>query len=213
MKTDELLGLLAADATPVPRNAAEKRLGLALLVGLGLAFVWVAETLGVRPDLAEVARTGMFWGKVGMPLMTGLVGATLVWRLGHPGQRPGAWGWLVLLPVALLWLLAGWDMAQATAAQRQDMVFGDTWRVCSFNIVVTSLPAGVMLFWALRGLAPTRPVLAGAAAGWLAGAVAATVYSLHCPEMEAPFLAVWYVLGMVVSAALGALAGARMLRW
>jgi hypothetical protein len=70
-----------------------------------------------------------------------------------------------------------------------------------------------MLFWALRGLAPTRPVLTGAAAGWLAGAMAAMVYSLHCPEMEAPFLAVWYVLGMLASAGLGALAGTRLLRW
>ena len=213
MKTEELLGLLAADATPVPRHAAEKRLGLALLAGLGLAAMWVMETLGVRADLAQVAATGMFWGKVGMPALTGLVGAVVVWRLAHPGLRAGWPGWLALLPVLLLWSLAGWDMSQATVAERQQMVFGGTWRVCSFNIVVTALPVGVMLFWALRGLAPTRPVLTGAAAGWLAGAVAAMVYSLHCPEMEAPFLAVWYVLGMAMSAGLGALAGARLLRW
>jgi len=56
-------------------------------------------------------------------------------------------------------------------------------------------------------------VLTGAAAGWLAGAVGACVYSLHCPEMAAPFVAIWYVLGMGMSAALGALAGRHWLRW
>ena len=47
---------------------------------------------------------------------------------------------------------------------------------------------------------------AGAAAGWLAGGVGAAAYALHCPEMDAPFLAVWYVLGMCVPTALGAVA-------
>ena len=41
----------------------------------------------------------------------------------------------------------------------------------------------------------------------------ALVYTLHCPEMEAPFLAVWYLLGMLIPAAAGALLGPRLLRW
>ncbi len=93
------------------------------------------------------------------------------------------------------------------------MLLGQTWRVCSLNIVLTALPLGLGLFWALRGLAPTRPSWSGAAAGWLAGALAALVYSLHCAEMAAPFLAAWYVLGMAACAGLGAALGARSLRW
>jgi hypothetical protein len=31
--------------------------------------------------------------------------------------------------------------------------------------------------------------------------------------MEAPFLAVWYVLGMLIPAGAGALLGRRVLRW
>lgn len=213
MKTDELLGLLAADATPVPRHSAEKRLGVALLVGLALAYLWVAEWLGVRANLASLASIPMFWGKLGMPAFTALAGAVVVWRLAHPGVRTGGAVWWAALPVALMWLLAGWVWMQAPAVARPGLVLGDTWRVCTFNIVVTALPVGVMLFWALRGLAPTQPVMTGAAAGWLAGALAAMVYALHCPELDAPFLAVWYVLGMVASAGLGALAGARALRW
>jgi hypothetical protein len=39
------------------------------------------------------------------------------------------------------------------------------------------------------------------------------VYALHCPEMAAPFLGIWYVLGMAIPAVLGAAVGSRMLRW
>ena len=56
-------------------------------------------------------------------------------------------------------------------------------------------------------------VLDSAAAARFAGAAAAFAYAFHCPEMQAPFLAVWYVLGMLIPAAVGAALGQRMLRW
>ena len=76
-----------------------------------------------------------------------------------------------------------------------------------------AVPLFCALLWAMRGLAPTRPALAGAAAGWLSGAVAALTYALHCPELGAPFLGIWYPLGMLIPAAAGALIGVRLLRW
>jgi hypothetical protein len=36
---------------------------------------------------------------------------------------------------------------------------------------------------------------------------------LHCPELGAPFIAVWYVIGMFIPALAGALLGPRVLRW
>ena len=65
----------------------------------------------------------------------------------------------------------------------------------------------------MRGLAPTQTRLAGAAVGLLAGAIGAMAYTLHCPEMGAPFLAIWYVAGVLVPTVAGALLGPRMLRW
>jgi hypothetical protein len=62
-------------------------------------------------------------------------------------------------------------------------------------------------------MAPTRLRLAGAAGGLAAGAAGALVYTLHCPELAAPFLASWYVLGMLIPTAAGALLGPRLLRW
>ena len=50
-------------------------------------------------------------------------------------------------------------------------------------------------------------------AGFAAGATAALVYCLHCPEQAAPFLGVWYLLGMLIPTATGALLGDKLLRW
>jgi len=47
----------------------------------------------------------------------------------------------------------------------------------------------------------------------LAGALATLVYALHCPESAAPFMAVWYVLGIAIPTVAGALLGRRVLRW
>jgi len=116
-------------------------------------------------------------------------------------------------PVVAMWALAAIVLFGAEPDQRVGLILGKTWFVCPFLIALLSLPTFGGALWAMRGLAPTRPALAGAAAGLLAGAVATTVYALHCPEMGAPFLAIWYLLGMSMPATLGALLGPRLLRW
>jgi hypothetical protein len=65
----------------------------------------------------------------------------------------------------------------------------------------------------MRGFAVTRPALGGAAAGLLAGAAGSVVYCFHCPELAAPFIGTWYVLGMLIPTALGAVIGPLVLRW
>jgi hypothetical protein len=65
----------------------------------------------------------------------------------------------------------------------------------------------------MRGLAPTRLRWAGAGGGFAAGAAAALVYSLHCPELAAPFVGMWYLLGMAIPMGVGAALGPRLLRW
>lgn len=47
--------------------------------------------------------------------------------------------------------------------------------------------------------------------GWRA--VGALVYALRCPEMAAPFLGIWYLLGILIPTALGAMLGPPLLRW
>ena len=65
----------------------------------------------------------------------------------------------------------------------------------------------------VRGLAPTRPRMAGLAAGVFAGSLAALGYALACPEVSITFVAVWYSLGIALSGLLGCALGGRILRW
>ncbi|CAN7290058.1 NrsF family protein [Caballeronia sp. LjRoot31] len=78
--------------------------------------------------------------------------------------------------------------------------------------MILSAPTFIAVFWAMKGLAPTRPVIAGAAASLLSGAQAVLVYTLYCVEMTIPLWAVWYVLGRLVPTVLGGFPGPGVLR-
>lgn len=213
MKTDDLIKLLAADTLPVQRRAAPRRLALALVAGLPLAAAIMLLDYGVRRDLAQAMLLPMFWMKLMFPAVVSAAAFVALQRLARPGVRPGA-SWLgIAVPVLLLWLMAGAVLATAPAETRAALVLGQTWRTCSASIAWISLPIFVAVLIALRGLAPTRPSWTGACAGAVAGGAGAAVYALHCPELQAPFLAVWYVLGIAVPVVTGALLGPRLLRW
>jgi hypothetical protein len=116
-------------------------------------------------------------------------------------------------PVLMLWLLAVSVWLAAAPTQRAELIFGATWKTCPFNIALISVPLFAATLWVVKGLAPTRLALGGAGAGLLAGALSALVYALHCPESTAPFIAIWYSLGIAIPALAGALLGPRILRW
>lgn len=213
MKTDELIALLAAAEGPVDRHALARRLGLALLGGVVCALLLTIAIYGVRGDLAEVARTPLFWAKVALPGSLALLGIGLTQRLARPGVKGGALWALLGLPLVLVWAGAAISLTGAPVEARADLIFGRTWRTCPLNIALLSAPSFIAVFWALRGLAPTRLRQAGAAGGLLAGATATLVYCLHCPEMGVPFWGLWYLLGMLLPTVLGALLGPRLLRW
>ena len=80
-------------------------------------------------------------------------------------------------------------------------------------IALVSLPLLVAAVLIVRHFAPTRLRFTGAVLGLFAGAMAALVYTLHCPELSPAFLVVWYSLGMLIPAAVGAALGERLLRW
>jgi hypothetical protein len=213
MKTDELISLLAADTAPVARGATSRRMTLALATGLPVSAAIVGGLYHFRPDLAAAMQLPMFWFKLlfGVAVAAASFGALL--RLGRPGVSLGARWLAIVAPVLLVWLVAAIVLAQAPAGARAALVLGDTWRSCTASIAFISLPVFVAALRALSTLAPTRPGWAGACAGAFAGGTAAAVYAFHCPELEAPFLAVWYVLGIAVPVAAGAWIGPRVLRW
>lgn len=213
MRTDELVSLLAAGVSPVPAHTAARRLAIALGWGvLGAAMLMIAG-LEPRTDLLQVAVLPMFWIKLAFPAAFAVAACVAVQRLSRPGVRVGAAWAALVLPIAALWSMAAAVLLNAAPEARLPLVLGSTWRTCSLSIAMLSLPVLAAVFWALKGLAPTRLALSGALAGWLAGSVGALVYALHCTEMQAPFLGAWYVLGMAMPTFAGALLGPRLLRW
>ena len=213
MKTDELISLLAAGAAPVPRRAASTTIAVAMAAGILLAGLMMLLTMGARPDLGQAILSPTFWIKV--LFAAAVAGASFValTRLARPGVNARASAIAITVPVLLLWLLAIAAYASTPLPERAAMVWGQTWRVCTLNIALISVPIFVAAFFALRQLAPTRLTQAGACAGALSGAASAAIYAFHCPETALPFMALWYVTGIAVPVSVGAWLGPRVLRW
>ena len=213
MKTDALIAMLAQGEAAVAPHAVERRLAATVGAGLALALVAVLAGLGARADIASAVHLPMFWWKLVVPLAVLALAFAAARRLASPGRSAGPALALAGVLLALLWAAAGVDLAAAPAASRRALLLGHSALACVALIALLSLPILAALFVALRALAPTRLGAAGAAAGALAGGIAAAAYALHCDEMALPFLAAWYVLGMAVPAALGAMLAPRFLRW
>jgi len=213
MKTEDLVTWLAADAVPVSHPAQARRFVVTLALGAGMALVLMLVLFGPRPDLVQAAMLPMFWLKLAFPASLVLAAAVGVKRLGHPGMRLGRVAIGVAAPVAAIWLMSTIVLMKAAPEGRSALIWGTSWKECPLSIAALAVPALLAAFWAVRQLAPTRVRLAGAAAGLFAAAAGALAYALHCPEMEAPFLGVWYVVGMLIPTAAGAMLGPRWLRW
>lgn len=213
MKTDDLIAMLAHGVAPVDHRAPVQRFHYALVFGAFGALIVMLWAYGLRSDLAQAVAWPMFWTKLAFPLAIAAPAVVLTLRLSRPGMPLGR-VWLALpLPWLGITVLAIAALANASPEARLPLVMGKTWLSCAFNIAGVSTPVLVGMLWAVKGMAPTRPALAGACAGLASAGVGAAVYTLHCPEVEAPFLAIWYTLGMLIPTALGALIGSKLLRW
>jgi hypothetical protein len=105
------------------------------------------------------------------------------------------------------------ELIQVPRAEWMVRLAGAHWYLCVFNMVLMSLPILAALLIGLRFGAPTRPALAGAGAGLLSGALAASLYIAHCPDDSPLFVAAWFTLAIAIATVIGAMAGPRVLRW
>jgi len=212
MRTVDLIDLLARDTQPRPPGAATRKLLTALAAGGVVSLALVILGLHCQP-LEEAVRQPWFWMKAGYTGLLTIAALVTVRRLSAPGTRLKAAPLVVALIVLVILVLGAGQIFSAAPARRLDLWLGHTWKVCPPLILLLALPIYAALVLALRNLAPTRPRHAGAAAGIAAGALAATLYGLHCPEQAAAFVATWYTLGIAAAAAFGALTGRWLLRW
>jgi hypothetical protein len=211
MKTNDLIGLLAQGAGPAVRVRPLLRLLPAMAAGLAAAALLSIGLFGLVP--AHMLATPALWVKLGYGALLVVAAGWLAARLAVPLSHWRAPVWslaCITAGMAVLGLLA---LVAAAPGARAAALLGSSWARCPLIIPAVALPALAAALWALRGMAPTRLRAAGFAAGLLAGALGAIGYSLHCPEQSLTFVAIWYSLGVLASAGLGAWLGPRALRW
>ena len=211
MDSNELIEALVADlGKPGPSLSSLwwGAVGLAVVLAGFLFFVLI----GPRPDYAA-AETPRFIFKFVVTITLGLVAFRLVRKLSYPGE---AWhdAALHLAAVPAL-LLVG--IAIELLLLPQDVWFtklvGTNNLICLTYVPLMGIGPLAAFIAALRYGAPTRPALAGAVAGLLAGGLAAAFYAAHCTDDAPLFVATWYTIGITGLAVVGAVAGNRFARW
>lgn len=211
MKTAELIEMLARSAGPAPRAVAARRLVPAALAGALLSAALALAVLGPVPW--ALYATPAPWLKLAYAGALAAAAGWLAARLGRPVPRLKGPRVAVLAVLGAMAALGAAALLAAPPGDRMTALLGHSALTCPWNVAVLSLPALLAALWALRGLAPTRPRAAGFAAGLLAGAVGALGYALSCEETSPAFVAVWYTLGVLLTAGLGAALAPRLLRW
>ncbi len=211
MKTEKLLEALVADRATA-RKTVPRALAAALAFGGLASLVLFLIDLGVREDIAQALSTWRFDLKVGLVVLALVLAFRLCVAMSrpvlptHPGRR--------LLPLAVLAAIAVViELVAIPSPSWGTRLVGTNSLVCLVAIPMLAMAPLVAVLLTLRSGAPASPALAGAAAGFLAAASAATLYAFHCFDDSPLFVMTWYVLATLPVVGLGALAGYRLLRW
>ena len=212
MKTENLIAALVADGPSIETPIARK-VALALACGFALSAALFFWQLGWRPDIGEARGTLPFLFKF---VVTGALlvpAAILVTRLARPDATPGLWGCTLLIAPLLLVAGSSADLIASPSNVWTTKLIGTHAAACVTLIVLLStLPLAALLF-ALSEGAPAEPRITGAVAGIAAGALAATLYAMHCTDDSPLFVATWYTIGIGIMALAGSVLGERLLRW
>jgi hypothetical protein len=213
MNTQQLIETLSNDVPRVAPHMLAKRIGIGIAAGSLVATVLVAAELGVRPDLRVAMHGFSFWMKWAYTISLGVGAGYTVAQLARPTADSLRALWVLVIPVLILMGIGIGELAGTPSAKWLAMWLGGSWMICPWLVLTLAAPIFVGLLWSFRQFAPTRLRAAGASAGLAAGAWAATIYCLHCPETSAMFVLTWYSLGIIAAAGAGALLGPRLMRW
>ena len=212
MDTNELIKALAADTRPPAASLSSVWWGAAGLAIVLAAAVFFA-TLGPRPDIAAAAETPRFLFKFVVTITLAVSAFGLARALSRPGET-----WRKAMP----YLAAAPALLAMAVIVELIVLPPDTWSakligtnsiVCLTFIPLIGIGPLAIFLLALRHGAPTRPALAGAVAGLLAGGIAATFYAAQCTDDSPLFVATWYTIAIAGLALVGAAGANRFVRW
>jgi hypothetical protein len=186
-------------------------LALTALVGFAVALALVVIGVGVRPDIGAARMPVMM--KALFSALAAAVMLPVAVRLMRPG-RPLGWRiGAVILFLSICVIATVVALMGEEPSERMQAWMGGGFPWCVVVIPLLAAPTAASILWLMRALAPTRLMMAGAAIGAFSGGVGAMAYAMYCPVDSVAFVTTWYVVAIAICAVLGAVIGARVLRW
>jgi len=212
METDQLIRAIAADnrRKTLPLDAAWLAAALLAILTAGAVFL---VALGPRADALASLETARFTFKFVVTLALAATAFRLLRGLSRPdGSARALAPWLLAAPLLLVVAVA-LELVAVPASDWATRLIGTNSLVCLTFVPMIGIGPLAIFLLVLRHGAPTRPAIAGAAAGLVAGGLAAAFYAAHCPDDSPLFVATWYSLAIAGLTAVGALLGPRIARW
>jgi len=213
MKTELLIEMLARGAHQEKRTSPWRVLFLGIGGGIFLSMTMMIITLRVNSEFLALLTNPNFLTKIAYVSTYVLIAFTSLIAVSMPGAKVKLHFRRLALPFVAISCIALLAFVDAEPALRADLIFGQTWSVCAVLIALLSMPVFTLTLMGMKELAPTNLTLAGAVCGLFSGAAGALVYCVHCPEVEVPFVAIWYTLGMMIPMVIGYFLGPKVLRW
>jgi hypothetical protein len=213
MRTDDLIAMLGTNVEPVDQRQVGRTVWMAVGISAAVALGAMLLLFGIRADLEATGAVIFLLLKLAFTLALLVPASIYLLRLARPGGERNIRMVFVAAPFVAIILLGAISLAFAPISYWDDMIVGDRWLECLLSIPVIAIVPFAVIVWALRRMAPTDLVRAGALGGLIAGAVSATGYALHCSDDSLPFVALWYGGTVAICTAAGALLGPRLLRW
>jgi len=203
----QVMELTAREPSPTRAQLSRQHrfvLCIVMLVPLLVFMAWGGIRVGPRPDRL-VLQTAL--GSTVLAIGVAIVG---IGRGRSMLGRPRAWllSQVLLTPVLLL----GWRVL--TSARYPNMMV--QWvdrpglRCFTLSLILALVPL-LGLLWLRRGTDPVHPRLTAAAFGAAVGAFAWVLVDLWCPVGYVPHLLLGHVLPLLLSIALSALLGSRII--
>jgi hypothetical protein len=212
MDTDQLIRTLAADNSRRAQPVGVV-LALALLAAAPLSIAMFFMMLGVRSDVMTAMHNPFFDLKFVVTLALAISAIIVSLHLSRPEALLRGWALLLLIPAGILAAGIGSEMMLPQRLPMMTRLVGHNSRVCMTAIPLMSMPLLAGSLIGLRHGAPSRPAVAGAIAGMMSAGLAATLYASHCTDDSPLFVVTWYSIATAAVAAIGALAGSRVLRY
>jgi len=212
MDTSELIRTLAAD-TQRPATPLSTMWWGAAAVACAFAAAVFFAMLGPRPDIAAAAETHRFLFKFLVTITLAASAFGCVRALSRPCETwRKAIPYLAVAP-ALIVMAVVVELFTLPPDTWLATMVGTNGIVCLTYISLIGLGPLAVFLWTLHHSAPTRPALAGAVAGLLAGGIAATFYAAQCTDDSPLFVAAWYTIAIAGLTILGAVGANRIARW